>query len=142
MFEILARPVTSRPGWRRPWLRFVFHLGEMTVAMLLGMEILGIPTGAVLTALGYSDPILSAVVMTLNMTVPMVLWMRFRGHAWERAGEMGVAMVVPAAVIVMLGIAGMVARDDLSNAVMVPMLPAMAAAMLVRRAEYAHAGAH
>lgn len=29
------------------------------------------------------------------MTVPMVLWMRHRGHSWERGGEMAAAMNLP-----------------------------------------------
>jgi flagellar biosynthetic protein FliP len=76
------------------------------------------------------------------MTVPMVLWMRVRGHTWERAGEMGAAMVIPAAVIVALAIAGVIPRDGLAGTVMDPMIPAMLAAMLYRWSEYAHCGAH
>ena len=81
----------SRGGHWRPWLQFLLHLGEMVLAMMLGMYLLDAPSGAVISALGYSDsdPVLSALVMTFNMTVPMVLWMRFRGHAWERAGGCG-----------------------------------------------------
>jgi hypothetical protein len=116
----------------------------MVLAMMLGMYLLDAPSGAVVSALGYSnsDPVLSALVMTFNMTVPMVLWMRFRGHTWERAGEMGAAMVIPAIVIVVLGIAGVIPRSGLSGAVMDPMLPAMIAVMLYRRSEYAHSGTH
>lgn len=42
--------------------------------------------------------------MTFNMTVPIVLWMRVRGHTWKRTGEMGAAMVLPSLVIVALAI--------------------------------------
>ncbi len=34
-------------------------------------------------------------LMGFNMTVPMVLWMRHRGHDWARSGEMAASMVVP-----------------------------------------------
>jgi len=33
--------------------------------------------------------------MAFSMTVPMVLWMRYRGHSWERGGEMALAMNLP-----------------------------------------------
>jgi flagellar biosynthetic protein FliP len=134
----------SHGGRWRPWLRFLLHFGEMVVAMYLGMYLLDMPSGAVISALGYSssDPVTSALVMTFDMTVPMVLWMRIRGHTWERSAEMGAAMVVPAVVIVVLAIAGVISRSGLSGTVMEPMLPAMLALMLYRRSEYAHCGTH
>ena len=132
----------SRTVHWRPWLRFLLHLGEMVLAMMLGMEILGMPSGAVMAALGYSGPIPSALMMTVNMTVPMVLWMWFRGHAWARSAEMGAAMVLPAIALVMLSLVGVIAQSDLSGAVMDPMLPAMIALMLYRRADYTHGGTH
>lgn len=142
MFGTLTK-LTYHRRWR-PWLRFLLHLGEMVVAMYLGMYLLAMPSGAVISALGYSgsDPVVSALVMTANMTVPMVLWMWVRGHTWERAGEMGAAMVLPAIVIVVLAIAGVISRNGLAGAVMEPMIPAMLALMLYRRSEYAHCGAH
>jgi flagellar biosynthetic protein FliP len=120
------------------------HFGEMVVAMYLGMYLLAMPSTALLSALGFSnsDPVVSALVMTFNMTIPMVLWMRVRGHTWERSGEMGAAMAVPAAVIVALAVAGVIPENGLSGAVMDPMLPAMLALMLYRKSEYAHCGTH
>ena len=131
-------------GRWQPWLRFFLHFGEMVVAMYLGMYLLAIPSGMVVSALGYSnsDPVTAALVMTFNMTVPMVLWMRVRGHTWERSGEMGAVMVVPSLVIVALALAGVIARDGLAGTVMDPMIPAMLALMLYRRSEYAHCGNH
>jgi hypothetical protein len=31
----------------------------------------------------------------VHMSLPMVLWMRHRGHSWERGGEMVAATVLP-----------------------------------------------
>ena len=120
------------------------HFGEMVLAMMLGMYLLDMPSGAVVAASGYSysDPVVSALAMIFNVTVPMVLWMRFRGHTWERAGEMGAAMVIPAIALVVLALVGVISRSGLSGAVMDPMLPAMVAVMLYRRSEYAHTGSH
>jgi hypothetical protein len=33
--------------------------------------------------------------MGLNMTLPMVIWMSYRGHAVARNAEMAVSMIVP-----------------------------------------------
>jgi flagellar biosynthetic protein FliP len=116
----------------------------MVAAMMLGMYLLDMPCGMALSALGVdnSDPVTSALLMTFTMTVPMVLWMRVRGHSWERSGEMGAAMAIPSLAIVALAIAGVISRDGLAGAVMDPMIPAMLALMLYRRAEYAHCGSH
>ena len=134
----------ARDGRRRSWLRFLLHFGEMVVAMWLGMYLLDMPSGMVISALGYStsDPVTSALVMTVTMTVPMVLWMRVRGHSWERSGEMGAVMVIPAIGIVALAVAGAISRNGLAGVVMDPMIPAMLAVMLYRRSEYAHCGTH
>jgi hypothetical protein len=130
-------------GHWRPWLGFLLHLGEMVVAMMLGMMILGIPYGSIMGAFGYSHPVarfpeLSALVMTLNMTLPMVAWMLYRRHGWEHAGEMAGAMFVPAIALVMLCIVGVIPHNTLSGAVMIVMLPAMVIVMLYRRSDYVH----
>jgi hypothetical protein len=37
----------------------------------------------------------ATAMMELSMLVPMVLWMKFRGHSWRHGAEMSAAMVVP-----------------------------------------------
>lgn len=130
-------------AWR-PWLRSLLHLGEMVLAMMVGMCLLALPSGAVVSALGYSnsDPAVSALVMTFNMTVPMVVWMLVRGDTRERAGEMGAAMVIPVIVIVVMSLVGVHPCSGLSGTVMDPIIPAMIAVMLFRRSECAHGGSH
>jgi flagellar biosynthetic protein FliP len=134
----------SHAGSWRSWLRFLLHFGEMVVVMYLGMVVLDMPCGMVVSALGHppSEPVTAAMLMTFTMTVPMVLWMRVRGHSWERSGEMGAVMVIPSLAIVALAIAGVISRDGLAGTVMYPMIPAMLALMLYRRSEYAHCGTH
>jgi flagellar biosynthetic protein FliP len=100
------------------------------------------PLGMAMTAIGYSGPVASALLMTFTMTAPMIVWMRVRGHTWERAGEMGAAMVIPSIALIVLSLFGVIAQSGLANAVMIPMIPAMVAAMLYRRTEYAHCGSH
>jgi hypothetical protein len=75
--------------------------------------------------------------MAITMTVPMVAWMRFRGHGWRRCNEMAVAMLIPiAGVLALLG-AGLFANEGtLLMLEHVVMLPCMLVAMLLRRDEY------
>jgi hypothetical protein len=87
-------------GTRR---RFVRHFFEMVGVMMLGMIVLGMAMrevhvllfGSGFAAAWDDHVVLAAFAMAFNMTVPMVLWMRYRGHSWERGGEMAAAMNVP-----------------------------------------------
>ena len=128
---------------------FVRHYVEMVIAMFLGMAVLGLPAGWMLNALGSSwaalnddAPGLMLLGMAVTMTVPMVAWMRYRGHGWRANTEMSASMFLPTfAVIAMLG-AGLVTDIGLLLVVEhVAMLLAMLVAMLLRRAEYT-CGAH
>jgi uncharacterized protein YjiS (DUF1127 family) len=136
----------SHTGHWRQRARFLRHLGEMVLAMVLGMALLGRPYRIAMAAIGYSDSVerfekASALVMTFNMTVPMVAWMRYRGHRWARAGEMAGAMFVPA-VLIVLCIVGVIPHSNLSGGVIIAMLPSMLTVVLYRRTEYAHGGGH
>ena len=83
--------------------RFIRHFIEMMVVMMLGMMVLGGAFGAIhefvfgnVFADAWRDHVaLAAFAMAFNMTLPMVLWMRYRGHTWERGGEMAAAMNLP-----------------------------------------------
>jgi hypothetical protein len=123
---------------------FIRHYAEMVVAMFLGMAVLGVPAGWALGAAGSSwsqlhhdAPALMLFGMAVTMTVPMVGWMRHRGHGWQANTDMSAAMFVPTfAVIGLLG-AGLV--QDIGVLLIiehVAMLLAMLAAMLLRPAEY------
>lgn len=71
------------------------HLGEMLVAMLLGMVTL-YPAWLVLVGafdLTWLDGIEARMIaMATAMTIPMVAWMLHRGHSRESSVEMGAAM--------------------------------------------------
>ena len=122
---------------RGPTGRFVIHYVEMVVAMLLGMGVLGVPLGALVSAIE-----LDLLVMAVTMTVPMVAWMRYRGHGWAPVWEMTGAMFLPTFVAIALLWAGSVEdRHALLMIQHVAMFPAMFAVMLLRRSEYTgHAG--
>src|SRR4029453_4645621 len=81
---------------------FVRHYAEMVIAMFAGMVVLGLPAGWAMPAMGTSWDALHADApaamfgaMAITMIVPMVAWMRFRGHGWRANGEMSLSMVLP-----------------------------------------------
>jgi hypothetical protein len=124
--------------------RFLRHFFEMLLVMMLGMCVLGAAFGAFhelafgsgFAAAWRDHVVLAAFAMAFNMTVPMVLWMRSRGHSWERGGEMAVAMSVPVLpLLVLYGFDVIPARGVLGGQMML-MIPAMLAAMLYRKEEY------
>jgi flagellar biosynthetic protein FliP len=122
--------------------RFLLHLFEMLVVMMVGMCALGGAARALYVLIaGHSfvleqHVLLAAFVMAVTMTLPMVLWMRHRGHTWERGGEMSLAMLVPTLVALVVFWAGAIAADTVLGLTMILMLPAMIGAMLYRKEEY------
>ena len=79
---------------------------------------------------------LASFAMAFNMTVPMVLWMRYRGHSWERCGEMAAAMFVPATALLVLFWLGVIPEGAVVPGQMALMVPAMVLVMLYRVDEY------
>ena len=126
---------------------FVRHYLEMVVAMVLGMAVLGLPAGIALDALGMSSselrndaPALMLFGMAVTMTVPMVGWMRYRGHGWQPSMEMAASMFIPTFGVIALLWGGVVAGvGTLLVIEHVVMLPSMLAAMLLRSDEYTSA---
>jgi hypothetical protein len=126
---------------------FIRHYAEMLAAMFLGMVALGMPALVALGAAGTSSaelradaPALLLLGMGVTMTVPMVAWMRYRGHGWAASNEMAASMLIPTAGVIGLLGAGLV--NDVGTLLMaehVVMLPSMLVAMLLRREEYSHA---
>jgi hypothetical protein len=124
---------------------FIRHYVEMVVAMFLGMAVLGLPAGWVMGAAGTSwselhtdAPALMLFGMAVTMTVPMVGWMRYRGHGWQANTEMSAAMFLPTFAIIALLWGGAV--EDIGTLLViehVAMLLSMLVAMLLRRDEYA-----
>src|SRR5438128_11954395 len=96
---IRGQAPSSTDRWRRR-RRFVRHALEMMVAMLVGMIALGMAFRQIHIALfgtGFNDAWhqhteLAAFALAFNMTPPMVALMRYRGHNWERCGDMAAAM--------------------------------------------------
>ncbi len=118
-------------------MTFLRHYAEMLIAMFAGMLVLGVPAEALLGADEWAAaPTLLG--MAFAMSVPMVAWMRYRGHGWAPALEMTAAMFVPTVGAILLVAAGTVDTHGAMMIQHVAMFPAMLIAMLLRRDEYAH----
>jgi hypothetical protein len=126
--------------------RFLRHLGEMVLAMWVGMVVFG-GLRALLGETGFADTLrdhfnFRLAAMALFMAAPMVALMRVRGHNWERAAEMAAAMIVP--IVAVCGVAHVTNLSDaaVSGISHVLMYGGMLGVMLARYPEYVHAGPH
>lgn len=138
---------TTGRGQARETARFLLHLGEMVLAMVAGMLLLGPLWDWAATVLGterlLARPDVDAAVMVADMVVGMTVWMRLRRHGWAPITEMDAAMVAPFLVLLPLYWLGPVSGGGLMLWGHVAMIPAMAVAMLLRRDAYTghhHAG--
>ena len=124
---------------------FLRHYLEMVVAMLVGMAVLGAASAGVEAVAGVAVPAsagFAAVKMAFDMSVGMVVWMRYRGHGWPGILEMVAAMFAPAVVLVPLNWLGAISGDLLMIVMHVLMLPLMLVVMLRRRLEYSGRATH
>jgi hypothetical protein len=125
-------------------LHFIRHYVEMLIAMFAGMFVLGGALAVLLGVVGidvgdWQDDEIELLLlgMAFTMTVPMVAWMRYRGHAWARGWEMAAAMFAPSVAAIVLLWAGAVEDSDALLMIQhIAMLPAMLAVMLLRVGEY------
>ena len=145
------RTVVSRPGAPagepvregrvahvlRPVGRFGLHLIEMCMVMCVGAAALSLLFFGTAGLLGYSDlpqtaPELVVLVIALNLSVPMLAWMRYMDMAWQPTLEMaGSTMVVGLALIAAYWM-DLIARSSLVDVQTSLACPVMLAVMLVR----------
>jgi hypothetical protein len=130
----------SRTFWR--------HFAEMVVAMYVGMALGGLISGLVLGAFDLSlrevrldYPEAFMLYMATVMTVPMVAWMRHRGHSWRLSWEMTAAMVIPGFALLCLYWMD-VTTGPACSLYCALMVPAMLLVMLFRRDEYGGHATH
>jgi len=126
--------------------RFVLHFVEMVIAMAVGMVVLDVFLGLVPTAkaaIGDHTGLPYQVVMAIAMTVPMVGWMKMRGHGWQHGIEMSLGMLLPwAAVLALVGMGAANVLPWLPMADGPAMLLGMLGVMLLRPGHYAHGHHH
>jgi hypothetical protein len=118
----------------------------MVTVMFVGMFALTPPTGWALSAFGTGwsrlSPPMNMFAMALTMTVPMVAWMRYRGHGRRSNMEMAASMLIPTFVVMALLTAGVANSGTLMVLEHAAMLACMLGAMLLRRDEYSGAHPH
>ena len=122
---------------------FIRHYVEMVVVMFAGMIVLGLPGEAALKAIGsgtselrHDAPAIVFLGMMAPMTIPMVVWMRYRGHRWRPTLETAASMIIPTLIAIALLAAGVLSFEALMGVEHVAMLLGMLAAMLLRADEY------
>jgi len=123
--------------------RFLWHYVEMIIAMVVGMLVLGAARAGLFALLGVelssaTQPEIAALLMAFDMSVGMVVWMRFRGHGWPASLEMVAAMFAPVVLLAPFTLAGILSGHALMMTMHIAMLPLMLAVMLRRREEYTH----
>jgi hypothetical protein len=74
--------------------------------------------------------------MAATMTIPMIAWMRYRGHRWQPALEMAASMIIPTVVAIALLAANVLSFGALMGLEHMAMLLGMLVAMLLRLDEY------
>ena len=113
---------------------FIRHYVEMLIAMFAGMAVLG--GGVAAAGVDVGPPAVALLWMATTMSVPMVAWMRYRGHGWAPAWEMTASMFIPSFAAIGFMAIGMVDEHAAMAIQHVGMFPAMLVAMLMRRDEY------
>jgi hypothetical protein len=134
-----AAPGHHVAGQRRSRGRFGRHLLEMIAAMMAGMfagaaiflAIVGVTWDEALVRY----PAQSLLVVAAGMTVPMMAWMRYRGHSWHNCAEMAAAMVVPVIPLLCLVWFG-VTKSAPCGLYCAVTIVAMLGVMVYRRGEY------
>lgn len=124
------------------FVRFARHYLLMIVAMYAGMLVLDPVYDALATHAGYADPwaelpLLSALVMAGNMTVPMVLLMLRHRRGSRAILDMVVAMFAPTLAATALYVLGALPADQVMTVTHLGMFPAMFLVMLRRYRYYA-----
>jgi flagellar biosynthetic protein FliP len=134
--------MNGKHSTRGPVWNFVQHLLEMTIAMFVGMFVLGMPAEMLFDGLGWTvmneSTVPSTLVMATTMSIGMAAWMRFRGCGWPAILEMSLAMFVPFVAMYPFYWTGLVSDMAVMMVGHILMVPAMVVAMLFRLDEYTH----
>ena len=133
-----SSPVHQEPPSRLAQVGyFLRHYLEMCAAMCLGEVVLDMLFFGGAWLIWHSNlisqfPELSTLVIAFNMSVPMVVWMRFRGMEWRPTWEMTGVMFAEAIVLIGVSWLGIIARSSLVLWQEALMMPVMLIPMLLR----------
>ena len=95
-------------GGRLRAIRFLLHFMELQISMGVGALVcylvVRLISGAASFSMAYQPgTFLFAVGDVFFLTVPVIVWMIFRGHGWRHSLGIVVAMIAPVAAIMVLG---------------------------------------
>jgi hypothetical protein len=132
-----AAPGRSLAAAGRPIGRFALHVAEMCLVMCGGGIILSVAFFEGAVALGYDDlpttaPALSVLVIAINLSVPMAVWMRYRGMGWRPTLEMTIPTKATGLLLIAAYWLDLLAADRLIEIETGLACPVMLAVMLLR----------
>jgi YHS domain-containing protein len=128
----------AAPSPLRSAVGFVVHFLEMSIAMIVGMLLFMAIPGVM-----QLPKALHLLGMAVAMTLPMIGWMRIRGHGWRHGVEMSIGMLLPwAAVLALVGVGATAVLPWLEQADGPAMFLGMLAVMLLRPGHYARGHHH
>lgn len=121
----------------RPTIRFALHLVEMCIAMCVGAIALSLIFFEGANLIGYPNlpdthPLLSTFVLAINLSVPMVAWMRFRGMDWRSTLEMSGATMAAGILLITAAWLGLISTSSPFDWLRSMACPIMLAVMLFR----------
>jgi hypothetical protein len=124
------------------------HFGEMCLVMCVGAISLSLLFFGGAALLGYTDlperaPVLTVLIIAINLSLPMAVWMRFRGMAWRPTLEMSGSTMVAGLLLILGYSLGIVAKGSLMG-LQTGLLacPLMLAVMLARFPLYSTSHKH
>lgn len=102
----------------QPVGRFVMHYVEMCMVMCVGAISLSLLVFGAAALLGYTDmpqraPGLTTLIIAINLSLPMAVWMRFRGMQWRPTLEMSGATMVAGLLLIAGYRLGIIAKGSL-----------------------------
>jgi glucose-6-phosphate-specific signal transduction histidine kinase len=126
---------------------FLWHYVQMCLACCVGGMIMSVAFFGGPALIGYPDliaqaPYLSTLVLAINVSVPMVAWMRFRHHEWRPTLEMAGAPMGLGTILVAGGLLGIIPVSDMFEWVTSLACPVMLVPMLLRFNHYAGGMSH
>src|ERR1700693_3955491 len=141
--------VASSPAIRflQPTGRFALHLLEMCMAMCVGAVALSLIFFEGANLIGYPNlpnthPLVSTFVLAINLSVPMVAWMRFRGMDWRSTLEMSGATMAVGILFIAAAWLGIISKASPFEWLRALACPIMLAVMLFRFNLYSGRSGH
>ena len=134
----MATPAERTPAAiGKPIGRFLLHLAEMCMVMCVSGIVLSVLFFQGAIALGYTNlpvtaPALSVFVIAVNLTVPMAIWMRYRGMEWRPTLEMAIPTLATGLLLIGAYWLDLVAASSLIEIQTSLACPVMLAVMLLR----------